>query len=268
MSMLIAQISDTHISIAGQRAYGIAPMAENLARCIEHINQQVPRPDVVLVTGDISYEGRIKELEHAERLFDKLHMPYFIIAGNHDDRDKLLTVFSAPSCPVAAGSFIQYVIDQYDIRLIALDSIVPGESGGQICKERASWLDMKLAEDVDKPTLLFMHHPPIKCGVIETDIDGFDGSQRLGDVVEKYTNIEAILCGHIHTPAHTRWRGTVVSTAPSMGMRLLLDLTLKREAFYNEEPAYQLHYWTEEQNLISHYVSVRDSDGPYPFKEQ
>lgn len=55
--MLIAQISDTHITVPGVWAYGVAPMAENLSRCVEHVNQFVPRSDLVLVTGDISQGG-------------------------------------------------------------------------------------------------------------------------------------------------------------------------------------------------------------------
>ncbi len=55
--MLIAQISDSHIAGEGKNTFGIAPMAENLARCIDHINKFEPTPDVVLVTGDIGNSG-------------------------------------------------------------------------------------------------------------------------------------------------------------------------------------------------------------------
>ena len=61
--MLIAQISDTHIAGWGKKAYGIVPTAENLARCVDHINQFDPQPDLVLVTGDITYTGLAEEAE-------------------------------------------------------------------------------------------------------------------------------------------------------------------------------------------------------------
>ncbi len=60
--MLIAQISDLHISKAGTKTLGIAPMARNLERCVQHINQLRLRPDLVLVTGDISNSGEIEAL--------------------------------------------------------------------------------------------------------------------------------------------------------------------------------------------------------------
>jgi len=265
--MLIAQISDLHIPKPGSKTYGIAPMAENLAECITHLNQLSPQPDIVLVTGDISSTGTFTELNYAATLLAQLQMPFYVIPGNHDDRQLLWDAFNGEACPCEKNSFIQYVIDQHELRLIALDSTIPRESGGEICEQRVKWLDKCLAEDNSKPTIIFMHHPPIKCGVQETDLDGFIGSQQLGKVIEKYNNIEAVVCGHIHRPAHSRWHGTVVSTAPSMGMQEVLDLNLETEAFVLEAPAYQLHYWTSEQTLITHTEYLHDCSGPYLFKE-
>ena len=265
--MLIAQISDTHIPVPGRKTYGIAPMAENLAQCVDHLNLLDPGPDIVLVTGDITNIGSFEEFEHASKLLGELKMPYYVIPGNHDDRLALWATFGGKACPTRSAGFIQYVIELDELRLIAMDSTVPGEPGGELCTTRTAWLDDRLAEDPDKPSIIFMHHPPVKFGVIETDIEGFIGAQRLGDVVEKYSCIEAIICGHVHTVAHTRWHGTVVSTAPSMGMQLVLDLTMKRNEFVLETPAYQLHYWTRHHQLVTHTAYLHASDGPYLFKE-
>jgi len=266
--MLIVQISDTHIAGSGKKTYGIAPMSENLARCVDHINQCDPKPDVVLVTGDITSSGKMEEAEQAASLLSNLQSPIYIIPGNHDTQESLEAAFPEQACPSGFRGFSNYAIDTFDVRLIALDSTVPGAPGGEICQTRAAWLDARLSEDKERPTIIFMHHPPVKCGVLETDMDGFSGADRLGGVVEKYTNIEGIFCGHIHLPIHVRWRGTVVSTAPSMGMQLGLDLTLKHPSEFNlEAPGYQLHYWTPQQNLVTHTVYVRDVDGPYPFED-
>jgi len=266
--MLIAQISDIHIAGWGKKAYGVAPTAENLARCIDHINLLNPQPDLLLVTGDITSKGLMEEAERAASLLDKLRCPYYIIPGNHDDRTVLWSAFGGQACPSRTGTFLSYVIGGYDVRLIAMDSTIPGAPGGEICESRATWLDECLTEAGHQPTVIFMHHPPIKCGVNETDIDGFIGADRLGRVIEKYTNIERIVCGHIHLLVHARWRGTVISTAPSMGMQLVLDLTLQRASeFVLEAPAYQLHYWTPGKNLVTHTVHVREGAGRYLFED-
>ena len=117
--------------------------------------------------------------------------------------------------------------------------------------------------------MIFMHHSPIKCGVLETDVDGFIGKKLLGSVISKHHHDEKIICGHIHVPINTSWNDTVFSTALCMGIQLALDLTLKRESeFVLEAPAYHLHYWTPDKNLITHAVVVKPVDGPYLFEEQ
>jgi len=266
--MLIIQISDTHIVLPNKKSYGIADTAKNLSDCINAINALEPKVDVVLVTGDISNNGQDQELLHAKSILDKLNAPYYVIPGNHDHRENLRSIYLDKSCPVATNSpFINYVIDQYEVRLIALDSTIPEQSGAELCPERLEWLEQQLAKNPEKPTLLFMHHPPVKCGVLETDIDGFIGADLLGNIVEKYTCIKAILCGHIHLQAHVNWRNTVVSIAPSTQMRLMLDLTMQKEShFYLNKPAFQMHYWTAEKNLISYPVLVHKKKKPYLFE--
>lgn len=266
--MIIAQISDIHIAGYGKKTYNIAPMAENLALSVDHINQFDPVPDVVIVTGDIAMNGLEEEVERADKILNKLQMPFYVVPGNHDERSSLWSVMGGNACPSMPDGFINFVVDDYAVRLIGIDSTVPGEPGGEICEKRAAWLDARLAEETEKPTAIFMHHPPVKCGVLETDEDGFVGVDRLAAVVEKYSNIERLICGHIHLQVNVRWHGTVVSTAPSTGMELALDLTLTRESeFLLEAPGYQLHYWTPQNDLVTHTVYVREIDGPYLFEE-
>ncbi len=266
--MLIAHISDSHIAGWNSKAYGIAPTAENLAHCMTHINQLKPEPDLVIVTGDITYSGQLAEAERAAAILDKLHYPYYIVPGNHDENSTLWSVFGRHACPGQNKDFINYVLEGYDIRLIGMDSSIPASAGGEVCQARISWLEKQLSLETQKATLIFMHHPPARCGVLETDKDGFIGAERLGHVIAQHNNIKAILCGHIHIAAHLAWSGTVISTAPSMGLQLVLDLTLTRPSeFTLEAPGYQLHYFTPEKNLVSHSITVKEVDGPYRFKE-
>jgi len=266
VTMLIAQISDTHIAGWGKKTFDVAPMAENLARCVEHINGLQTQPDLVLVTGDIANSGLREETERAASILRELRFPFYVIPGNHDDRAAMIEIFGADACPTESDEFVEYVVESGDLRLIAVDSTVPGAPGGEICERRAAWLDERLSEARTQPTVIFMHHPPVRFGVPETDVDGFEGRDRFGSVVEKHPQIERILAGHIHLAALTRWRGVVVSTAPSVGMRLTLHLGSERPSeFFLDEPAYQLHYWTPERNLVTYTVRVRGEERSYPF---
>lgn len=266
--MLIAQISDTHIVEEGRKTLGIAPTASNLERCIEHLNQFVPKPDIVLITGDITDDGTPQQYAHADKLLSALEIPYFIIPGNHDNTSNLWAQFSGERCPQMQEGSINYTIENFPVRLIGLDSTIPGAGGGELCEKRLSWLDQQLTKKPDQPTLIFMHHPPVPCSVQETDLDGFIGAEKLGNILDNYTNIERLICGHIHMPINTKWHGTIVSTAPSTGMRLRLDLTMQKEGgFFLDRPAYQIHHWTPQRNLVTHTIFVHDKKEPYPFEE-
>lgn len=264
--MLIAHISDTHIADPDEKTFGFVPMAENLARCVAHINALNPSPDVVLLSGDVTNNGTIVQTERAKVILDDLACPYYIVPGNHDTRAALQTVFGDTACPSQADGFISFVIDGHALRLIGLDSTIPKASGGMICEVRANWLSDRLAEKPDTPTVIFLHHPPLKCGVPETDVDGFIGATMLGEIVKPHPNIERILCGHIHLLTHARWNGTLVTTAPSMGMELALDLTQKAESrFIVSEPSYLLHHWSADKVLVTHTISVGEPVTSYDF---
>lgn len=264
--MLIAQISDTHIAGPGLKTYGIAPMAENLVRCVQSINGLTMAPDLVLLSGDVTNDFARDEAMRAADILAGLNCPYYLVPGNHDDRDVLWDVFGGAACPARADGFINYVVEGAAVRIIALDSVITGEHGGGICDVRAAWLRDSLARGGDQPCVIFTHHPPIKCGVPETDEDGFEGTEILGSIVADYPNIERILCGHIHLLTHARWCGTVVTTAPSMGMQLDLDLTQSSPSkFMLSDPAYLLHHWTSDGQLITHSVQVAPLGGPHEF---
>lgn len=266
--MLIAQISDTHIAERGHKTLDVAPMEENLARVIDHINHLTPPPDVVLLSGDVTNDGTAAQMANAARLLANLKFPYFVIPGNHDNRKNMWSVFHGASCPSESDLFINYVIEDFDVRIIGVDSTKPHAGGGELCDTQLDWLETQLSEHPARPTVIFMHHPPIKCSVLETDVDGFIGAERLGELVDQYPNIERIICGHIHLTCHSRWHGSIVSTAPSIGMRLSLDLTMKEpSAFFLDNPAYQLHHWTAQACLISHTISLGKVRGPYLYEQ-
>ncbi len=265
--MIIAQISDTHIVEEGKNTLAVAPTASNLARCIEHLNQFKPTPDVVVISGDITENGLPDQYSHAAKLLSGLEIPYFIIPGNHDINENLWTQFGEEKCLHMQDGMFNYVVEDFPVRLIAMDSTIANASGGELTQKQLNWLDEKLGEKPHCPTLIFLHHPPVPCSVLETDDDGFIGAKELGAVLEKYSNIERLACGHIHMPISTKWSGTVVSSAPSTGMRLSLDLTMKKPSgFFLDRPAYQIHHWTPQNNLITHTIYVHEETQPFSFE--
>ena len=58
MTMIIAQITDTHLSDVDAADPKFGVRAENLRACIADINDLDPLPDAVIHTGDITQHGR------------------------------------------------------------------------------------------------------------------------------------------------------------------------------------------------------------------
>lgn len=265
--MLIAHISDSHVTRPGHLAYDVAPVGDLLAQVVEHINAFSPKVDLVVHTGDVTFSGRRDEAEEARRLLSQLRCPYFLIPGNHDNRRTLHQVFGQTACPAQADGFLNYTVDAFPLRLVALDSTRPDAPGGALCDDRAAWLRTRLAEAPERPTLLLLHHPPVNCGVLETDEDGFEGRGVLADIVAQYRCIQRILCGHIHLPAHAGWQGRSVSVAPATGLELRLDLTRSLpSAFHLSDPAYLMHYVPDNGPIVTHLVAAGPARPPHPFE--
>ena len=266
--MLIAQISDTHIKPEGRLGYRRVDTALHLARCVEHVQRLTPVPDVVLVTGDLVDAGLDEEYTRLRRLLAPLPMPVYVIPGNHDARDPLRRAFGCDGYLPREGEYLHYVIDTHPLRLIGLDTLVPGESGGRLGPDRLAWLDARLAEAPQRPTLVFMHHPPFKTGIEGMDSQWLEDSEALGAVIRRHTHVEGVTCGHVHRAIHMRWCGTVVSTAPSSAHQVALDL--RRPGVFGwvmEPPACLLHLWREGVGLVTHTSPVGEFPGPYPFYE-
>ena len=138
--MLIAQITDTHITSPGTLLMGIVDTASALERAIAALNRLDPSPDTVVLTGDLVESGAPEEYAHLRALLAPLRMPVFAIPGNHDAREPMREAFSGDGYLPRQG-FLDYAIEDYPLRIVALDTLVPGEGGGALCSERLRWID-------------------------------------------------------------------------------------------------------------------------------
>ena len=267
--MLICQISDLHIKTPGKLSYRVVDTSGMLKRCIDHILALKQAPDIVIATGDLTDFGRPDEYAHLRALLAPLSMPVYLIPGNHDLRENLVAAFPDHRYLAQSLPFIQYAIEDLPVRILAIDSVIAGASGGELCATRLAWLSQKLAEAPAKPTVIIMHHPPFRTFIGHMDDIGLDktnGADGLKAIVERHPQIERILCGHLHRPIQVRWAGTLASTAPSPAHQVALDLSADAPSqFVMEPPAYQLHQWHPDTGLVSHTAFVGKFDGPYPF---
>ncbi len=261
--MLVAQITDLHLGFDPND-----PDEQNrqrLDRTLRTLCALDPRPDLLLVTGDIAENGDEDEAYRSyQSAIADLPFPVLPVMGNHDSRAGFQAHF--PDVPTAEG-FIQYVVDDGPLRIIVLDTLEAGRHGGAFCEARAAWLGARLGEAAEKPTLIALHHPPVPTGIPWlTDAPGADWIVRLGAVVEAHDNIVAMVSGHVHRPIVSRWAGTAVIVCPSTAPQVALELSPidpeapdERPMIIAGPPCYALHLW-EGGQLLSHFATAGDHE--------
>jgi len=264
--MLIAQLSDMHLRPEGQLLYDRIDTARYLERAVAHVLKLDPRPDVAIMTGDLVEAGKPEEYARLRRLIAPLPMPVYVIPGNHDRRETMKQALRGFPGIGDDPEFIHYTVDDLPVRLVMLDSVVPGASHGELCAARLGFLDRALAAAPDKPTIVVLHHAPIACGIAMMDEINLRTADTFAAIIARHPQVERVLCGHHHRPIVARWAGTVVQIAPSVAHQVTLDLTPGAEgSLIMEPPAYLLHRWTPASGLVSHQAYVGTFAGPYPF---
>ena len=129
----LVQLTDLHIREPGRLAYGRIDTAPYLERAVQSVLALRQPPDAVVVTGDLTDFGRAAEYEHLARLLAPLNMPVYLMPGNHDDRDQLRRSFPSHAylgTGADTDGFIQYSVRVGPLRLLTLDTCVPGASHG------------------------------------------------------------------------------------------------------------------------------------------
>ena len=266
--MLIAQITDLHILPPGRMAFGHVDTAACLSRAIARLKALDPKPDLVVATGDLVDAGGPEEYAHLRRLLAPLDLPLYLLPGNHDARRPMAEAFADHAYLPRNGEFLHYTVEDWPLRLIALDTIEPGEPGGRLCGERRTWLEARLAEQPGRPTLIMTHHPPFSTGINHMDGMALAEPEFLAEAVQRHGHVVRVISGHVHRSIQAPFGGTIATTAPSTAHQVMLDLTPEGEARYTlEPPGFQLHLWRPEAGLVTHTAVVDDFPGPFRFKD-
>jgi Icc protein len=265
--VIIAQISDLHIKAPGTLAYGRVDTARALERCVATLNQFSPKPDLVVISGDLVDTPRAEEYQHLKRLLAPLNIAFAGIPGNHDQRDMMRAAFpqnyAFPSGP------LNQRVEIGGLDLMLLDSGVSGKPHGELDAPTLRWLEATLASAPDRPALLFLHHPPFQAGIWHMDQQNLQNANELANVVKLHPRVQLIATGHVHRATLAMFAGVPTTICPAPNHAVDLDLAeLRAPSFKVEPPAFHLHVWfpgDEFGCVVTHQVPIGDFDGPHPF---
>jgi 3',5'-cyclic AMP phosphodiesterase CpdA len=265
--MLICQLTDLHVRAMGVAANRVSETNMLTERACRVVDAFKPRPDLVIITGDLTESGGEAEYANLSAILGRtLSMPIYVIPGNHDQRENLRAGLARLPGVNDNANWVQYAIEDYPVRLVMLDTLVPGASHGELSAAQLEWLDQSLAAQPSKPTLVGMHHPPFVTGIPHMDKIALRNRNEFASVIARHSQVERIVCGHHHRPIVGTCGRTTVSIAPSVAHQVELTFDpADPGAFTFEPPAFQLHLWLEDGGFVSHTVYTDHYRGPFPF---
>ena len=249
-SFLLAQLSDPHIGAtwAGEGS------VDRLAAAVRSVREVRPQPDAVLVTGDLADHATDEEYQLLSELLAPLGAPIHALPGNHDDRRALHRHFGVPG---ADGEPVQYSVDLGPLRLVALDTTIPGEDGGALDGGRLEWLDSELALAPGRLTLVAMHHPPIVTGIPAWDEIGLREADRqaLAEVIERHPQVRRLVSGHVHRAIIGELAGRSVLVVPSTYVQGRLNFAMQELELSADPAGFAVHAVVNGE-LVSHVQPV------------
>jgi Icc protein len=250
---LLAQLSDPHVSDDDDGP------ALALAAAVRSVAALDPAPGAVLVSGDLTEHGSVSEYERVRELLLALTMPVHVLAGNHDDREAMRKSFPLPlvAADVPSEDY-RYATRCGPLRLIGCDTTRPGRDDGEFGADRLAWLERRLTEDRDTPTIVAMHHLPLPTGIPAMDALGLPRADRVAidELIAAYPHVGRIVTGHVHRAVVGTLGGCAVFACPSTHLQLVLDLREpSRLELEPAPPGFGLHVAVAGE-LVSHVQPV------------
>lgn len=210
----LLHFSDTHFVSSGL-LYGGVSAGDRLLQAFATVRASSLRPEAVIVTGDLTDKGEPEAYRQlrkaAEDFADDIGAALIWVVGNHDDRSNVRTLL-LDEAPSEAPLDRKYHLG--GLRLLVLDSTVPGFHHGELRDDQLRWLAEELKEPAPDGTVLALHHPPIPCIQDLAVLTELRNQEALARVIQD-TDVVAILAGHLHFPASAIFAGIPVSVASS-----------------------------------------------------
>jgi len=191
-SLLVAQLTDTHLFADEAGAMMGVQTAQTFRAVIERVKGLPRKPDILLLTGDLSQDETPASYERLRDAVNALQIPTYWIPGNHDVLDVMQPVLKG-------GMFLsERGFQAGGWNVVLLDSVVPRQTAGELSAAELAFLDRQLRAFSHLPGLVALHHPPCLIDSTWMDEIGLQNADALYEVLEQHPQVKIVLFGHIH----------------------------------------------------------------------
>lgn len=209
----LLHLSDPHLVGGPEPLYGAVDSEARLIQLFEEVKKSGARPEAVIFTGDLADKGDpeayAKLRAIVEPACEELGADVIWAMGNHDNRAnfrKGLLDQPGTDSPVDHSYFIN------GLRIITMDTSVPGYHHGELSPAQLEWLAAELATPAPDGTILALHHPPVPSVLDLSVLVELRDQRSLADVVRD-SDVRTILAGHLHYSTTATFAGIPVSVA-------------------------------------------------------
>jgi 3',5'-cyclic AMP phosphodiesterase CpdA len=208
MTLKFVVMSDLHVMPKGELSMTLDTGAR-LEQAVDAVIDRYGDADFCILAGDLADLGQPEAYEHLKTIIARLPIPVHITLGNHDRRPAFLDVFGADYA-IETGK-VDKIIDIKGYRIILLDSSEPGRVDGVLEDVQLHWLRARLAEAMDRPVIVVLHHNANALHIRSDDIRILDPTAFIA-ALKTHPDIRQVIAGHVHITSTASWHGLPFTT--------------------------------------------------------
>lgn len=208
MTLKFLVLSDLHVMPEGELSVTLDTGAR-FEQAVEAITARYGNADFCVLAGDLADLGQPEAYERLKAIIDRIPIPVHITLGNHDDRDSFVSVFGPNQ--LAETRKVDKAFDIKGYRIILLDSSEPGRVDGVLTAAQIDWLKARLAEAMDRPVTVILHHNANTLHIESDDIRILEPDAFI-DALKTHPDVRQVIAGHVHLTSTAVWRGIAFTT--------------------------------------------------------
>lgn len=237
-SVWFAHLTDLHVNAPGNHPLFGMDMTRKVREVFAQLARLKRKPSFVVVSGDLTQDGQTDDYRHLRRLLDeeggKLGVPVYVALGNHDSRPCFREGYLQEE---PSEQSYYYSAMEEGLRLVVLNTQVPGTHAGSLDLEQLNWLRATLAEPAPLGTVVVLHHPVTPTPTALMDDHLLDNPDDLADAIAG-SDVIGLLSGHIHFHSIGLFHG--IPSAAASGVAFGLEPTSPDSMMFIDNSSYNL----------------------------
>lgn len=210
----LVQITDPHLHATSEGTLLGMNTENSLKLIVDRVVSEVPDIDLVIATGDIAQDSSVQAYRNFLEFLKPLNAPMRWIPGNHDSRENMAEVCQGLN-------HAESIVEMGNWVILLLDSTVPGRVYGNLADDQLQRLEQSLQTYANRHVLITLHHHAVSMESRWIDQIGVRNRDAFQELIDRYDNVRAVVCGHVHQVSDQIINGVRHISTPSTCVQFL-----------------------------------------------